>query len=65
MQNGIPLSFLTLTNRFYEVDWLSNLFSSNWTALINQIPGNGATQAVTDAVTNAPVRFYRLKVATP
>jgi hypothetical protein len=65
IQNGIALSFLTLTNRFYEVDWLSNLLSSNWTALISQIPGNGATQAVTDGVTNAPVRFYRLKVTTP
>ncbi len=65
IENGITLSFLTLTNRFYEVDWLSNLLSSNWTTLIGQIPGNGSTQTVTDPVTNSPVRFYRLQVTTP
>ncbi len=65
IENGITLSFLTLTNRFYEVDWLSNLLSSDWTPLASQIPGNGATQSVTDPVTNSPVRYYRLKVTTP
>jgi hypothetical protein len=65
LQNGIALSFLTLTNRLYEVDWLSNLLSTNWTILADQIPGNGTTQAVTDPMTNAPARFYRLKATTP
>jgi hypothetical protein len=63
IQNGVALSFLTLTNRFYEVDSLPNLVSSNWMALTSQIPGNGATQTFTDAVTNLPARFYRLKVS--
>jgi hypothetical protein len=62
IQNGIALSFLTLTNRFYEVDIISNLLNGTWTSLTTQIPGNGATHTVTDAVTNAPTRFYRLKV---
>lgn len=65
VQNGILLSFLTLTNRSYEVDWLSNLFSNDWMTLTSQIPGNGATQSVSGAVTNAPARFYRLKVTIP
>ncbi len=62
LQNGFVLSFLTLTNRFYEIDWLSNLSSNNWMILTSEIPGNGMTQTVIDPVTNAPARFYRLKV---
>jgi hypothetical protein len=62
VENGFNLSFLTLTNRFYEVDWLANLSANNWTTLVSNIIGNGETQVVTDPVTNAPARFYRLKV---
>jgi hypothetical protein len=62
MRNGFALSFLTLTNRFYDVQWIASLMNSNWTTLTNTVPGNGMTQAVTDPATNAPARFYRLKV---
>lgn len=63
MQNGITLSFLTLTNRFYEVEWLANILSNNWTTLTSGIPGNGKPQTATDLITNVPARFYRLKVS--
>jgi hypothetical protein len=65
LQNGINLSFLTLTNRFYSVEWITNLLDSNWTALTSGIPGNASTQTVIDAMTNVPPnRFYRLKVTS-
>jgi hypothetical protein len=65
IQNGISLSFLTLTNRLYSVEWIGNLSSNNWTALTSGIPGNAITQMITDPLTNASTRFYRLKVISP
>ena len=65
MQNGFSLSFLTLTNRHYAVEWIANLPDTNWAALTNRIPGSATTQTVTDPATSLPARFYRLKVTTP
>jgi Putative Ig domain len=65
MQNGFNLSFLTLTNRFYAIEWITNLLNTNWSALTNGIPGSATTQTITDPVTNAPSRFYRIKVTSP
>jgi len=64
-ENGFNMSFLTLTNHDYTVEWVTNLLNSNWTELFIGIPGNGTTRAVTDVATNMPARFYRLKVSTP
>jgi Putative Ig domain len=65
MQNGFTLGFLTLTNRHYTVEWIANLLNTNWTALTDGIPGSATSQTVTDPVTNAMSRFYRLKVTSP
>jgi hypothetical protein len=62
LQNGFVLSFLSLTNQLYSVQWNTNLSQAAWSPLITGIAGNAATQTVTDTVTNAPARFYRLKV---
>jgi len=43
----------------------TNLLNTNWTALTDGIPGSATTQTVTDPVTNAINRFYRLKVTMP
>jgi hypothetical protein len=65
-QSGLELSFLALADHHYTVEWSDDLSStSNWTALISGIAGNGASHTVMDNVTNAPSRFYRLKVSTP
>ncbi|HWF18034.1 MAG TPA: putative Ig domain-containing protein [Verrucomicrobiae bacterium] len=64
-QNGLSLSFLTLTNHYYSVEWNTNLSNTNWDTLISGITGNAATQTVIDPVTNAQARFYRLKVIGP
>jgi hypothetical protein len=65
ISNGVALSFLTLTNRTYGVEWNGDLLSTNWASLTNGIPGDAASQMVTDPVTSLPARFYRLKVLTP
>jgi hypothetical protein len=62
MQNGFSLSFLTQTNRLYGVEWIESILDTNWATLTNGISGNASTQKVTDPLTNAPARFYRLKV---
>jgi hypothetical protein len=62
VQNGITLSFLSLTNHFYSIEWLTNLLNNNWTTLTSGIPGNATSQTITDPITNVPARFYRLKV---
>jgi hypothetical protein len=63
LQSGLALSFLTLTNYLYNVEWNSNLLNGNWNTLTSGIAGNGTTQTVTDPTTNATVRFYRLKAS--
>ena len=65
INNGVALSFLTLANRAYGVEWNGDLSSTNWASLTNGIPGNAASQTVTDPVTNLPARLYRLKVSIP
>ncbi|HEX3717821.1 MAG TPA: putative Ig domain-containing protein [Verrucomicrobiae bacterium] len=63
---GLQLSFLALTDHHYAVEWTDHLSNTtNWTTLTGGIAGNGTTQIVTDSVTNAPGRFYRLSVLTP
>ena len=61
VQNGIVMSFLTLTNRHYAMEWATNLADTNWLSLTDGIPGNADTQTVVDPMTNASTRFYRLK----
>jgi hypothetical protein len=63
--NAVSLSFITVTNWLYNVEWNSNLLNASWTALTSGIPGNAMSQTVNDPVTNATIRFYRLKVAHP
>ena len=62
---GVDLSFLTLVNRRYTVEWVDSLLTSNWTELVSGIVGDGTTRTVTDTITNTPSRFYRLKVTAP
>jgi hypothetical protein len=65
LQNGFWLSFATLSNGHYGVQWIEKLVDTNWASLTDGIPGNGSVQVVTDPMTNAPSRFYRLKLTFP
>jgi hypothetical protein len=65
-QNGLQLSFLALATHHYIVERTAQLLSTNnWIPLTGSMAGSGVIQTVTDAVTNATSRFYRLQVLTP
>jgi hypothetical protein len=63
--DSVALSFLTLTNHLYGVQWNNDLRNANWASLTDGIPGIAASQTVADPATNVPTRFYRLKVEAP
>ena len=43
----------------YQLQYNSDLGSSNWTSLSNSVTAAGATLNATDSVTHALQRFYR------
>jgi uncharacterized repeat protein (TIGR03803 family) len=46
----------------YQLQFVPDLNSSNWTDLSNAVTATAATLNTTDAVTNAPQKFYRLEL---
>jgi hypothetical protein len=44
----------------YQLQYNSDLSSSNWTNLGSPAAAAGTTLSTTDSVTNGPQRFYRL-----
>lgn len=57
---NLQLSFATSTGASYQVQYTSSLTSPvSWTNLGSAIPGNNATQSVSDSVGAGP-RFYRV-----
>ena len=64
--NGFDLSFQTLWNRHYTVEWIDNMLNTNaWSELISGVAGDGTIRTVTDSATNIAARYYRIKVGTP
>ena len=55
----LSLTWSTEAGGRYQVQYNSDLSSSNWINLSNAVIAAGATLSVTDSVTNAPRRFYR------
>ena len=64
-RNGFDLSFLTLTNWLYGLDYIDNLMTTNWAELTNGVAGDGTMQTVADPATNVPARYYRIKAKAP
>jgi len=56
----LSLTWSTEAGGTYQLQWNSDLSTSNWTNLRGPVTAAGATLSVTDSVTNAPRRFYRL-----
>jgi hypothetical protein len=58
------ISLITGSNRFYRVDYTTNLVNAVWTTLTNNIPGTGGTVTVTDpgGTAGQPARYYRAAV---
>jgi hypothetical protein len=51
---------LTCDWQTYQLQYNSDLSSSNWTNLGSLFTATGATLNTTDSFTNGPQRFYRL-----
>ena len=59
----LNLTWSTEAGRTYQLQYSSDLISSNWINLSSPITATGATLSTTDSITNGPQRFYRLVVA--
>ena len=58
--NAVRLAFASLTNHYYRMEYCTNLYIPTWQQLTNNMPGNGASREVTNAM-DRPTKFYRLK----
>jgi uncharacterized repeat protein (TIGR03803 family) len=56
----LSLTWSTEPGGTYQLQYTSDLISSNWTGLGSAVAATGATLGATDSVTNGPQRFYRL-----
>lgn len=59
----VQLSFTTVTNQTYRVQYLTEVTSTNWMNLGAALSGDGGTQTVSDSVLSNVTRFYRLCVS--
>jgi len=59
----LNLTWSTEAGGMYQLQYTSDLTSTNWTNLGSPLPATGATLTASDSVTNAPQRFYRLALA--
>jgi uncharacterized repeat protein (TIGR03803 family) len=61
LSNGaLGLTWNSMPGATYQVQYSSDLNSTNWLNLGGVITGTGAILSETDSVTNGPQRFYRL-----
>jgi hypothetical protein len=58
----LSLIWSTEAGGMYELQYNSNLDSSNWSNLGSTVRATGATLSAIDFVTNGPQRFYRVVV---
>ena len=56
----LNLTWSTEAGGRYQLQWNSDLSSSNWTNLRGPVTATGGTLITTDSATNTPRRFYRL-----
>jgi uncharacterized repeat protein (TIGR03803 family) len=56
----LSLTWSTEAGGTYQLQYNSDLSSSNWINLRSPVTATGATLSTTDSLTNAPRRFYRL-----
>jgi hypothetical protein len=61
--NTLSLTWSTEAGEEYQLQYNSDLSSSNWINLGSSVTANGATFNTTDSVTNGPQRFYRLALS--
>jgi hypothetical protein len=59
-KSTLNLTWSTEAGGTYQLQYTSDLTSSNWTNLGSPLTATGATFSGTDPLTNGPQRFYRL-----
>ena len=57
---SVQVSFQSMSNVSYAVDYRPALNAGAWSPLMSPIPGNGGTNSVVDSVTGQTSRFYRV-----
>jgi uncharacterized repeat protein (TIGR03803 family) len=61
LTNGtLSLTWSTEAGGTYQLQYSSDLSSTNWTNLGSAVAATGATLSALDSLTNGPRRFYRL-----
>jgi hypothetical protein len=63
INGALSLTWSTEAGGTYQLQYNSDLSSSNWTSLGRPFTAIGATLSTTDIVTNGPQQFYRLALA--
>jgi uncharacterized repeat protein (TIGR03803 family) len=58
--NTLSLTWSTEAGGTYQLQYNSDLSSSNWSNLGSAVTATGTTLSATDFLTNGPQRFYRL-----
>ena len=58
-QGTLNLTWSTEAGASYQLEYLSDLNSTNWTSLGGPLTATGPTLSATDYTTNGPARFYR------
>ncbi len=59
----LSLTWTTEAGATYQLQYASDLSSSNWINLSGPVTATGATLSTTDSLTNGPQRFYRLMLS--
>jgi uncharacterized repeat protein (TIGR03803 family) len=58
--NTLNLTWSTERGGVYQLQWNSDLSSTNWSNLGSHLTATGATLSTTDIIMNGPQQFYRL-----
>ncbi|VGO19075.1 hypothetical protein [Pontiella sulfatireligans] len=61
---GMDLVFSTSSNRFYDVDYSTNLIGGNWLSMLGNEQGTGDDLSVEDT-RQFPAAYYRVRVSRP
>jgi len=56
----VTLSFTTVNGSNHVVEYNNAVGTTNWTAILPGVIGNGSVMAETDTNATSPSRFYRI-----
>lgn len=59
---NVVLSFPTVTNFHYQLQYKTNLTDKNWISIGTAVGGNNSTQSLSSPIISVPSRFYRVLI---